>query len=330
MEPLRTHALTHQRQDRLTVPGRRFRAHHGSVHARLSLSPVAARLSDRHSLRVVVGARRSPTRRHRRRRRRRPRDVARRRRSRGTRSWRPPPPAGRLVPSARSSRTRRPAPARRTAASLRSGSGPAATQTARIPYFDHSIAIVEAMFSRAARAADECAINGTPRRGLNPTKHTNPRRFGIIHRSATRFVRCHGASTFNRCTARKPFSPICSKGRRELSSGVVDEDVDRLRTARRPRRGSASTCSGSRTSQVIASTSRPAASSSAARGLDRLRPPAADRDARAGPGELSSRCSADARCRRRSRSRPGRQLASSASGDRNSSTMRAEYERSRA
>ena len=50
-------------------------------------------------------------------------------------------------------------------------------QTARIPYLDHSIATVAAMFSSAARAADEWAIIGIPRRGLNPRKHTKPRRF---------------------------------------------------------------------------------------------------------------------------------------------------------
>ena len=88
-------------------------------------------------------------------------------------------------------------------------------------------AIVDAMFSRAARAAEECAISGTPRRGLNPTKHTKPRRFGIIHRSATRFVRCHGASTIESMDCAEALQPDLLEGCRELSSGVVDEDVGR-------------------------------------------------------------------------------------------------------
>ena len=40
----------------------------------------------------------------------------------------------------------------------------------------------------------------------------NPPRFGIIQRAATCWVTSHTASTFNRCTARIPFSDVCSSG----------------------------------------------------------------------------------------------------------------------
>ena len=82
----------------------------------------------------------------------------------------------------------------------------------RIPKRDHSFEKLAAMFSRAARAAEECAICGTPRRGLNPMKKTTPWRSGIIHRFAALTVRSHGASTFRRWTARRPFSTMVSAG----------------------------------------------------------------------------------------------------------------------
>ncbi len=139
---------------------------------------------------------------------------------------------------------------------------PAATQIARTPKRDHSFDSDAAIVSRAERAIEECAIIGIPRRGLNPRKNTTPRRRGIIQRVATSCVRCQGASTFSRCTARSPLSSIASAGAANWPPALFT----RMSTA--PKRSSTAsrntaTCAGSRTSQGIASTFRPSASSSA-------------------------------------------------------------------
>ena len=79
----------------------------------------------------------------------------------------------------------------------------------------------------------------------------------------------------------------------ELPAGVVDEDIDGaepLPTASRK----VSTSSGSRTSHGMARTSRPAGLELGPHGLEQLRPPSTDRDARAGPNQLLGRGASDA------------------------------------
>ena len=108
---------------------------------------------------------------------------------------------------------------------------------------------------------DEWIIIGTPRRGLNPRNATNPVRRGIIHRSATRWVTSHVASTFSRWTARMPFNAIDSSGAANWPPALftrMSTTPNRSSTASR----NAPSCSGSRTSVGIARHSNPAPSSS--------------------------------------------------------------------
>ena len=103
---------------------------------------------------------------------------------------------------------------------------PGETQTARIPNRDHSSAIPAAKVSRALRAIDDGTTLGIPRRGLNPRNAMNPLRCGIIQRSATRAVTSQVASTFRRWIARRPFGEVVLEAGRELTAGVVHQDVD--------------------------------------------------------------------------------------------------------
>ena len=100
---------------------------------------------------------------------------------------------------------------------------PGATQTERTPCgTTPSKARREGLEAGARRG--RVHDPGIPRRGLNPTKRTTPRRFG----TSSAWRRCwssHTASTASRWTARQPLSEIFSAGA-ELPAGVVDEDVD--------------------------------------------------------------------------------------------------------
>ena len=169
---------------------------------------------------------------------------------------------------------------------------PHATQTTRIPYCDHSFDRPDARFSSAARADEACTTVGMPRRGLNPTKITTPRRRGIIQRFATSCVRCQGASTFNRWTARNPFSGIVSAGAANCPPALLTRmstPPNRSPTASRK----APTCSGSRTSQGEREHVVAGGLELGARGVERLGTPPADRDAGAGPRELTRGGAAD-------------------------------------
>ena len=118
--------------------------------------------------------------------------------------------------------------------------------------------------SSADLAIEECTIVGTPRRGLNPTNATNPRLCGIIQRLATSWVRFQLASTFSRCTARIPFSGICSSGAGNCPPALLTRTSIRPICSPRPS-SIASTCSSSRTSHGKARQAGPSSSRTNAR-----------------------------------------------------------------
>ena len=103
----------------------------------------------------------------------------------------------------------------------------------------------------------------------------------------------HGASTFSRCTARKPLScDVLGRGG-ELTAGVVHQDVDARRSAHRPHRGTRRP--GRARARRRASPARPAVRLQlGAHLLQRLRTAPADRDARPRACELARGGAADA------------------------------------
>ena len=89
---------------------------------------------------------------------------------------------------------------------------PAASAVSLIPKRAHSIESTRVRFSTAARAADECAMPGSPWCGESVTLTILPPRPSIIALVATAWVISQVPSTFRRMTVRKPFGVMSSAG----------------------------------------------------------------------------------------------------------------------
>ena len=185
---------------------------------------------------------------------------------------------------------------------------PAASAVSRIPKRAHSIESTRVRFSTAARAADECAMPGSPWCGESVTLTILPPRGSpsgppIMARVATAWVISQVPSTFSRSTVRKPFGVMSSAGVMYWPPALFTSRSIRPWRSSTPST-SASTWSSSRMSQTRAST-RP---SSACRGglLERLRAPAADDHARRPARRARAPSPGRGPSRRRSRSPPGR------------------------
>ena len=136
---------------------------------------------------------------------------------------------------------------------------PAASAVSLMPKRAHSIDSTRVRFSTAARAAEECAMPGSPWWGESVTLTIlPPRASGTIALVATAWVISQVPSTFSRITVRKPFGVMSSAGVMYWPPALLTS------RSMRPWRSStastsASTWSSSRMSQARASTRPPSA-----------------------------------------------------------------------
>ena len=104
---------------------------------------------------------------------------------------------------------------------------PAARAVSLMPKRAHSIESTRVRFSTAARAAEECAMPGSPWWGESVTLTIlPPRASGIIALVATAWVISHVPSTFRRMHRAEALRRDVLGRRHVLAAGVVDEQVD--------------------------------------------------------------------------------------------------------